>query len=376
MSATARRVQIVILCALVGSCGGGDDSLNTPPASTQTPPPTAALIDVAQPWANAAPADVGLDETLLARAVSDAAAISRFRSLLIARHGKLVSESYFGGTDRTTSFDVRSVTKSIVSLLTGIALQQGRMPGVGATVGDYLGPPYVLDDMDRAVTVQQLLTMTSGFQWDENSGNDYNLWVQSSDHIQFLLDRPQTEPQGAFVYNSAAVNLLAFMLQKAVAEPLPQYAQEVLFQPLGITSAQWETLEPGMVNGGSGIQMTAPDLLRIGQLVLQGGRSANQQVVPETWIVTMTTPQFPWRDTYGAQLGTTYGYLWWLAESPATVAWFAWGYGGQFIYVVPSLDLVVVTTTEWRGITAESDPVTFAASILTIIVNDILPAAH
>ena len=166
------------------------------------------------------------------------------------------------------------------------------------------------------------------------------------------------------------------MLQDAVAKPLPQFADEVLFQPLGITSVQWEQLEPNMVNAGAGIQMTSTDLLRFGQLLLQRGKSGNQQIVPETWVEATTTPQFDWRSTYGAQRGTTYGYLWWLAQPPATVASFAWGYGGQFAYVVPSLDLVVVATTQWQGISAETDPTDFAGRVLTVIVNDVLPAAQ
>jgi CubicO group peptidase (beta-lactamase class C family) len=316
-----------------------------------------------------------MDEVRLGRAVNDAAAMPRFRSLLVARHGKIISESYFGGADRSTSFDVRSVTKSVVSMLTGIALQAGELPNVDAAIGDYVATPYALDQMDRAVTVRQLLTMTSRYQWNETSGNDYNNWVLSDDHVQFLLDRLQSDPAGEFNYNSAAVNLLGLVLERATEQSLPQFANEALFRQIGITTAQWELLEPGMVNGGSGIQMSAHDLLRLGQLMLQRGRSGNQQIVPESWIDAGAAPQFAWREIYGAQRGTTYGYLWWVAQPPATAAMFAWGFGGQFVYVVPSLDLVVVTTTEWRGISAETSPTTFASSILTIIVNDILPAA-
>lgn len=313
---------------------------------------------------------------MLGRAASDAAAKPRFRSLVIARHGKIVAENYFGGANAATVFDLRSVTKSIVSTLTGIAIQRGQLPSIDATVGTYVGAPYTLDAGDRAVSVRQLLTMSSRYQWNENSADDYNLWVLSTDHVQFLLDRRQTDPNGTFTYNSAAVNLLGVVLQNAVAKPLPDFANEVLFQPLGITTVQWEELEPNMVNAGSGIKMTATDLLRFGQLVLQRGRSGTQQIVPESWVEAATTPQFNWRDTYGAQRGTTYGYLWWLGEPPATVAAFAWGYGGQFAYVVPSLDMVVVATTQWQGISAEVNPTTFAGDILTVIVNDVLPAAR
>lgn len=316
-----------------------------------------------------------MDEVRLGRAVRDAAAMPRFRSLLVARHGKIVSESYFGGTDRSTSFDVRSVTKSVVSMLTGIALQSGQLSSLDAPIGDHVAAPYALDLMDRAVTVRELLTMTSGYQWNETSGNDYNNWVLSDDHVQFLLDRLQTDPAGEFNYNSAAVNLLGLALERATAQSLPQFANDTLFRPIGITTAQWELLEPGMVNGGSGIRMSAQDLLRFGQLLLQRGRTGNRQIVAESWVEAGTTAQFAWREIYGAQRGTTYGYLWWIAQPPATPAVFAWGFGGQFVYVVPSLDLVVVTTTEWRGISAETSPTMFAASILTIIVNDILPAA-
>jgi CubicO group peptidase (beta-lactamase class C family) len=377
----ARRWLIAFLATLLCACGGGGGGGygSAPPAPTPpsgSPPPPVTIIDIAQPWAKATPAEADMDEVMLGRAASDAAAMPRFRSLLVARHGKLVAENYFGGADASTLFDLRSVTKSVVSILTGIAIQMGELPNTDAVVGTYVDAPYTLDAGDRAVSVKQLLTMTSRYQWNENNGDDYNLWVLSSDHVQFLLNRLQTDPSGTFTYNSAAVNLLGQVLQDAVAKPLPDFAEEVLFQPIGISTVQWEELEPNMVNAGSGIKMTATDLLRFGQLVLQRGRSGTQQIVPESWIEASTAPQFAWRQQYGAQRETTYGYLWWLAEPPATNASFAWGYGGQFAYVVPSLDLVVVATTQWQGISAEVDPVTFAGAVLTVIVNDVLPAAE
>lgn len=371
------RWLIALLATLLGSCGGGGGGYGSgPQPPTGSNPPPVTIIDIAQPWATATPAEANMDEVMLGRAASDAAAMPRFRSLLVARHGKVVAENYFGGASAATVFDLRSVTKSVVSMLTGIAVQNGTLANIDATVGTYVDAPYSLDAGDRAVSVRQLLTMTSRYQWNENGGDDYNLWVLSNNHVQFLLDRLQTDPNGMFTYNSAAVNLLGVVLQDAAAKPLPQFADEVLFQPIGITTAQWEELEPTMVNAGAGIKMTATDLLRFGQLLLQKGRSGNQQVVPESWIDTATAPQFTWRNTYGAQRGTTYGYLWWLAQPPATIATFAWGYGGQFAYVVPSLDLVVVATTQWQGISTEVNPTEFAGSVLTVIVNDVLPAAR
>jgi CubicO group peptidase (beta-lactamase class C family) len=378
---STRRWLIALLATLLGACGGGGGGGygSAPPAPappTGSPPPPVTIIDIAQPWTRATPAEANIDEVMLGRAASDAAAMSRFRSLLVARHGKLVAENYFGGADASTVFDLRSVTKSVVSMLTGIAIQSGQLTNIDTTVGTFVDAPYSLDAGDRAVSARQLLTMTSRYQWNENSADDYNLWVLSNDHVQFLLDRRQTDPNGTFTYNSAAVNLLGVVLQDAVARPLPEFANEVLFQPIGVTTVQWEQLEPNMVNAGSGIKMTATDLLRFGQLLLQRGRSGTRQVVPESWLEASTTPQFTWRETYGGQRGTTYGYLWWLAQPPATVATFAWGYGGQFVYVVPSLDLVVVATTHWQGISAEVNPTTFAGNVLTVIVNDILPAAR
>lgn len=372
---TFRATLFAIALAVLAACGGGGgDSTNTPASSPQ-PPQSNAIIDVAQPWTTATPAESNIDEVRLNRAISDAASMPRFRSLLVARHGKLVSQNYFAGADRTTRFDVRSVTKTIVGTLTGIAIAEGRIAGLDATVGTYIGTPYVLDAGDRAVTVRQMLTMTAGYQWNENTGDDYNQWILSGDHVQFLIDRSQNAGNG-FLYNSALTNLLGLVLQEAVDLPLPEYAQQKLFEPLGITSAEWESLSDSMVNGGSGISMTTEDLLRFGQFILQRGQSGSSRIVSESWISDATTPRFTWRNVYGTQKSTTYGYLWWVADSPAVPAAFAWGFGGQFIYVVPSLDMVIVTTTNWTGISAETSPTAFAAQILSIIAGDILPAAR
>ena len=339
-----------------------------------TAPPT--IVDLAQPWTVAAPGEVGMSGALLGVAASSAAAIPRFRSLLVARRGRLVLEQYFGGADSSTVFDVRSVTKSVVSALTGLALAAGKLPSLDAAVGRYIGAPDTLDAADSAVTVRDLLTMTSGYQWDELSGDDYNRWILSADHVQYLLDRPQTGPPGPFTYNSAAVHLLGLLLTRATGASLPAFADTALFRPAGITSAVWEPLENGTVNGGSGIRLTGRDLLRFGQLVLQGGRSGERQVLPPAWLQAMAAPRFAWRVTEGRQAGVTYGYLWWVADGPPLPAVFAWGFGGQFVYVAASLDLVAVATTEWQGVTRDSAAAGLDQQVLSVIVGGVLPAAR
>ena len=363
-----RSTRLISLLWVIIASGCGTSTPASSPASTP--------IDLAQPWVAATPGEVGLDPVLLGRATAGAAAIPRFRALLVVRHGKLALEKYFGGATSDTQFDVRSVTKSVVSLLVGQSLEAGDLPGLDTTVGNYLSPPYLLDPGDRAVTVNELLTMTSGYQWNEDTGDDYNLWIRSPDHVQFLLDRPQTGPPGPFTYNSAAVHLLGIVVQLATKTPLASLADQRLFQPIGIKSAVWEQFEQGTVNGGSGLQLTGQDLARLGQLMLQKGQSGSRQVVAASWIASVTTPQFTWRDTDGAQASVTYGYLWWVADPPSAHAFFAWGYGGQFVYVVPALDLVIIATTEWRNLAADNlTPLGMAETVLGVIVNDVLPAA-
>ncbi len=339
-----------------------------------TAPGASVRIELSTAWVRASPGDVGMSAAGLEGATHDAAAIPRFRSLLVARHGRLVAESYFGGADSTTLFDVRSVTKSVVCALAGVAVRDGVLPGVTAPIAPYLAPPDTLDSADSAVTVHDLLTMTSGYQWNEDTGDDYNQWISADNHVQYLLDRPHaTAPGATFTYNSAAVHTLGVVLQDAAALPLPQYAAP-LFAAIGIDTVAWESLDRGTVNGGAGIALRGRDLLKFGQLFLQRGWSGDRSVVPEAWVDEATHPQFAWRRTFGPLSRVTYGMLWWVSDA-TPAAFYAWGYGGQFVYVVPSRDLVVVATTDWSGLT-EVTPQALAATALGVIVNDVVPAAR
>ncbi|PYP58377.1 MAG: hypothetical protein DMD44_07720 [Gemmatimonadetes bacterium] len=322
----------------------------------------------------AGPAEMGMSAAGLLAAAGDAAAIARFRSLLAARHGRLVAEYYFGGADSTTRFDVRSVTKSVVCALTGVALRDGVLPGETASIAPYLAPLDTLDSVDSAVTVRHLLTMTSGYQWNEETGPDYSVWIAADDHVQYLLDRAHATPPGvSFTYNSAAAHTLGVVLQDAAAMPLPRYAAP-LFAALGVDTVLWEPLDRGTVNGGAGIALRGRDLLKFGQLFLQRGWSGDRSVVPEAWVDQATRPQFAWRRAFGPLSRVTYGMLWWVSDA-TPAAFYAWGYGGQFVYVVPSRDLVVVATTDWNDL-SEVTPEALAAMALGVIVNDVVPAAR
>jgi CubicO group peptidase (beta-lactamase class C family) len=342
-------------------------------SETLAPVPTGP-IDVAEPWVSASPERLDMDPVLLAEAARHAADIPRFRALVVARHGRIALEWYGGGANAGTLLDVRSVTKSVVSTVTGIA-NTGTLPNLDTTMTAYLSGGYTLDDGDRQVTIRDLLTMTSGYEWNESTGNDYNLWVASPDPAQFVLDRPQVAPPGeSFRYNTAGVHLLGLVLEGATGTSLPVLAQASLFDPAGITAAEWEPLPGGHVNGGSGLDLRARDLLRLGQLFLQQGRSGDRQIVPAAWVQAATQPAFAWRRTFGPQATISYGYLWWTSDVPR--AFFAWGYGGQFIYVLPDRDLVAVAATDWRDLADADAANALEAAVLGVLVDDVVPAAR
>ncbi|MCG8606326.1 beta-lactamase family protein, partial [bacterium] len=158
--------------------------------------------------------------------------------------------------------------------------------------------------------------------------------------------------------------------------PLPEFADRFLFQKIGISRRDWEELTRGYVNGGAGIDLRPKDLARLGQLYLQGGKTANTQLLPQDWVEMATAPSFSWRSNFGALKRFTYGFLWWVEEGQAEKAYLAWGFGGQFIYVVPDLKLVVVATTNWRRLSQDGGPAPLEQAVLDIIVNHIVPAAR
>jgi len=368
---TTLRLAALALFVLAGC----QDAPVGPPTG---PPSGSTAIDIAAPWQVASPGDVGLNSFAMSLAVSAAADIDRLRSLLVVKDGKLVVEEYFGGRGAGSLNDVRSVTKSIVGTLAALARDRGYIASLDDPIDRYLPAEVTpLDFGQRAITVRHLLTMSGGFQWDESGGGgDYVRWILSDDPIGMLLDRPiEDSPGSGFTYNSAAVHLLGVLIEEAVGEPLPAFAARELFQPLGISSVEWEPMSDGFVNGGSGIDLRARDLARLGQLYLQDGVSGGRRILPEGWVAEATRPWFSWRATFGALGRYTYGELWWVSEGRPETAFLAWGYGGQFIYVVPALDLVVVTTTEWTGLSQEGGPGGVERDVLDVVVGRIHEAA-
>ncbi len=332
----------------------------------------AESVDLATPWTVTDPAVVGVDENRLFLAGRTAEGIDRLQNLLIVRRGRVVYDRYYGEMERDSLADGRSITKSVLATLVGIAIESGAIDDIDDPITQYLrGPRFRVRVEHRAVTVRRLLQMTSGIEWSETNGPDYGVWIQSPDHENAVLDRAVVDPGSTFRYNSGAVHLLGVLLQEAVGRPLPEYADEVLFAPLGIRDVRWEGLGGDYVNGGSGIDLRPRDLARIGQLYLQDGFSGNRRLLPEGWATEATLPHRDDLGSYGPIERLGYGYLWWTDLTRG--AYLAWGWGGQFVYVVPAEDLVVVATTRWSGLSGSASR-QLATEVLSLITGPVLGA--
>lgn len=331
-------------------------------------------LDLGLPWVSADPSALGMSANALFVAGETGEDIARLESLVVIREGRVAYERYYRGMTRDSLADVRSVTKSIVATLVGIAIESGAIDDVDDPITDYLDDSsFNVRPEHEAITVRDLLQMTSGIQWLETGGPDYGVWIQSADHENTVLDRAiANEPGTTFTYNSGAVHLLGVVLERAVGRPLADYAQEVLFTPLGIGEVVWEDLGRGFVNGGSGIDLRPRDLARIGQLYLQRGFSGDRRIVPESWIDEVTTQRWTNLGSYGAIGRLSYGYLWWMDLERG--AYLAWGYGGQFVYVVPDERLVVVVTTHWPGVSQDEGSDVLTRDVLALVTGPVLAA--
>ena len=327
-------------------------------------------------WPASTPGDQGLDRAGLESLDRELAAGQHgyVDSMLVIRHGYVVFEkSYPHDYDRLfvgkgapglyNYYDpawhpywkhgelhtMQSVSKSFTSALVGIAIRRGEIPGVDAKVMPYFSAFKAQNDPRRdAMTLRDVLTMTTGIRWDESSSSYTNAknncaeMEATDDWIQYVLEQPMAfEPAKQFEYNSGATELLSYLIKKTTGKEADEYAREHLFAPLGIEYA-WKRTPKGLADTEGGLYLRPRDLAKLGLLYLKDGVWEGKRILPEGWVKDSTT----WHtDTKGGRRG--YGYKWWVLsrKGPGTYeAYAALGYGGQRLIVVPELDLIAVFT--------------------------------
>lgn len=309
-----------------------------------------------------------------------AGVLPNLHGVVAARGGDIFLERYFTGPDAArarplgivrfgpdTLHDLRSVTKSVVALLYGIALDRGQVPPPEAPLlaqfPEY--PDLGADAARQRLLVRHALSMTLGTEWDEltlpyyDPRNSEIAMDAAEDRCRYVLDRPIVGPPGErWTYNGGATALLARLIARGTGMKLEDFARAALFDPLGIGATEWVQGRDGVAIAASGLRMTARDLARIGVAVLAGGRHDGRQVIPATWLAASLAPAVTMPD------GRNYGWHWYLGAVPVDdgaggVRWertvSAMGNGGQRVFLVPGLDITLVVTAgnydaqeQWR----------------------------
>jgi CubicO group peptidase (beta-lactamase class C family) len=352
--------------------------------------------DLRDGWTVAAPANEGLDPALICGIGPRLEALKEANAhgVVIIRHGRLIYERYFAGRDwrfttplgdvsfdAGTKHDIRSISKSVTSLLVGIALDRGLLTDLDTPVFSFF-PEYEdlrTPEKDR-ITLRHLLTMSSGLAWHETNV----AWTLSNTFMQmsfapradrFVLAQPLAAPPGSvFNYNSGSVDLLGVILRKVSGKRLDEFAKEALFDPLGIEDWEWRGFSGVDPDAAAGLRLRPRDLAKIGQLLLERGKWGRRQIVSSSWIEDSIIPRLSSNDECDRAEGiTSYGYLWWLGRSPPEHPErdmiIGAGKGGQRVVILPRLNAVLVITAGRYGDMASG------LTTLTTLNEFVFPAA-
>jgi CubicO group peptidase (beta-lactamase class C family) len=339
----------------LAGCGGGSNGGGARSADPYTYRPPPALGDG---WAVDTLAATGVDEERLVSMMDaiDAQGHDAFlRNILVVKDGNLVFEEYFGDVDVNRLSHLQSATKSIVSAIFGYAVANGYVASVDDAVFGYFPEYSHLNSASKdAVQVRHILTMTPGFDWNENSTptfgteNDNIAAYQHGNYIEYVLQKDLvTTPGAAWNYNSGCPMILAGIIRNQAGIHIDEFADLHLFGPLGIEDRLWEYQADGLPLATGGLWLRARDSAKLGQVFLDDGQWQGQQVVPPDWVADSLTAQVS-IDARG------YGYLWWTRQRAGHRLWYAAGYGGQLIILVPDAQAVIVVNANYTRDSAET----------------------
>jgi CubicO group peptidase (beta-lactamase class C family) len=261
---------------------------------------------------------------------------------LISHRGKRLLERYFNGTEADDIANVKSVSKSLISALVGIAIARGHIPSVREPIARYFDDTAFQGTgaANAQITIEDLLTMQAGLETTSN--RNYGAWVLSPNWIDFALNQPLTSIPGTRMqYSTGNTHLLSAILTRTTRMSTLEFAREHLSGPLGFRLAPWPRDPQGVYFGGNDMELTPNQMLAIGETYLSGGQRNGRQVIPAEWIDASFQPHAE----SPREEGRYYGYGWWIRNMAGFESPYAWGYGGQFILLVPELELVVVTTS-------------------------------
>jgi CubicO group peptidase (beta-lactamase class C family) len=355
MKRTALRTLLLVLCAVSLVACDRADTYHVPEQADDG-------------WQTASLDQVGLDQEKLDEAVAciEDGTYENVHAVLIVKDGKLVFERYFAGYtwdydgdqfrgeritfDADTTHNLASVTKSFTSALIGIAIDQGSIPGVDEKVFAFFPAyDYLSDERKNEITLKDLLTMSSGLDWNEgeysysDTRNDLIQLFLVPDPVEYVLAKPVVDAPGThWYYNGGGTNVLGEVIRQATGLRMDAFAAEHLFAPLGITNYEWEHINPDVIHASGNLRLRPRDMAKFGYLFLNGGVWDGRQIITRGWIEESTQEHVSLSHREG------YGYQWWLktydSKSGPVDAFYAAGWGGQKIILFPKLDMAVVFT--------------------------------
>jgi len=296
-----------------------------------------------------------------------ASSINSVTSLFIKQDGELMLERYFNGMEAGETTNIKSASKSIISLLVGIAVDEGYIPSVNQPIRSYFKDYFQVnpDSVKEQITIKDLLTMRSGLE--TTSFHNYGRWVISDNWVRFALDQPmEARPGGDMVYSTGTSHLLSVILTKTTGMSTKAFAEQHLFGPMNIRVGGWDRDPQGYYMGGNNMALRPTDMLKIGQMVLNGGTYNDDRIISEQWL--QESLQTYTRSNYNPY---NYGYMWWKKPVSGYQVHFAWGYGGQYIFMIPDLNAVVVMTGALRN---ASQSRSYKEPVFDLLGETIIPA--
>ncbi len=326
-------------------------------------------------WQTSTPEKQGMDSQMLEEAFVQGENRGFVDCIMVIRNGYIVAERYYNGYNKNAAHNVKSVSKSFLSAMTGIALRDGYLRSLNVRMLDFF-PEYVTSSIDprkHNITVKHLLMMRGGI---ENDRSLYDYIYHSANWIETTIQLPLIyDPGTTFSYNTFLTHLLSVIITRSSGMNTKDFAQVNLLDKMDIICADWKQGPQGYYFGGNNMYFTPRNMARLGYLYLNNGKLNSEQIVPQDWIDASLTNFTNWSNSNWGDLDDVqYGYLWWLGKINNQEVFLAIGHGGQFVICFPDLNMIVVTTSNNHVDMDKADQQERA--VVSIVADYIVPAVN